>query len=291
MKWCDVIWCTGEGDNIHIKRCFVRGDEEEISDLVEGTKSNRIHWTEQPTLFLFLPLFLPFSTGLQSLPSLPSTHSASLSPPPPFLQPSIWPSLLLTLPPNSLPPYYPLPPPPLTRSSSLPLTLPPPSLPSFLTLTLPLSFLPSLSPPIPPSPCYFVTEWRALIAIFLLESKRSVGLSDIGSRSVHVLICHVCSLPCLAWVRAGRIAITKVHHGRVYAIAISSTFFIYFFSPHYFNHFFPLEVLFVSFSVISWSLTLFSLIAAIVLWARPSTFSTSIHLLLSILSRLLFEFL
>ena len=27
----------GEGDNIHIKRCFVRGDEEEISDLVEGT--------------------------------------------------------------------------------------------------------------------------------------------------------------------------------------------------------------------------------------------------------------
>ena len=25
-------------------------------------------------------------------------------------------------------------------------------------------------------------EWRALIAIFLLESKRSVGLSDIGSR-------------------------------------------------------------------------------------------------------------
>ena len=27
---------AGEGDNIHIKRCFVRGDEEEISDLVEG---------------------------------------------------------------------------------------------------------------------------------------------------------------------------------------------------------------------------------------------------------------
>jgi hypothetical protein len=26
---------SGEGDNIHIKRCFVRGDEDEISDLVE----------------------------------------------------------------------------------------------------------------------------------------------------------------------------------------------------------------------------------------------------------------
>ena len=30
---------AGEGDNIHIKRCFVRGDEEEISDLVEGEYS------------------------------------------------------------------------------------------------------------------------------------------------------------------------------------------------------------------------------------------------------------
>ena len=29
------IFVLGEGDNIHIKRCFVRGDEDEISDLVE----------------------------------------------------------------------------------------------------------------------------------------------------------------------------------------------------------------------------------------------------------------
>ena len=32
----------GEGDNIHIKRCFVRGDEEEISDLVEGESQQLI---------------------------------------------------------------------------------------------------------------------------------------------------------------------------------------------------------------------------------------------------------
>ena len=43
-------------------------------------------------------------------------------------------------------------------------------------------FHPIPSHPIPFHPVPSLSEWRALIAIFLLESKRSVGLSDIGSR-------------------------------------------------------------------------------------------------------------
>lgn len=53
---------------------------------------------------------------------------------------------------------------------------------SLLTVPFP-PFLPFPSPPLLPS-----AEWRALIAIFLLESKRSVGLSDIGSRLVDVYL-------------------------------------------------------------------------------------------------------
>jgi hypothetical protein len=89
---CNMASITaGEGDNIHIKRCFVRGDEEEISDLVEGMYSN-------------------------SKERILGRHRN------------------------------------IINSHTL-------------------------------SPCLsLITEWRALIAIFLLESKRSVGLSDIGSR-------------------------------------------------------------------------------------------------------------
>ena len=167
-------------------------------------------------LFSSLSLFIHrlYFSNLQSLSSLSSTHSFCIPITlPPFLLPLLPPSgppfpllpfLFFSLSPSFLPSLCLL---PLTPLLTFPLTLPftyTPFLPLTLSSLLPFYppyLLPSLSPSIPHSPYYFLTEWRALIAIFLLESKRSVGLSDIGSRSVHSLTCcHVCSLPCLTYL-------------------------------------------------------------------------------------------
>ena len=102
----DTMWCTGEGDNIHIKRCFVRGDEEEISDLVEGIDT--LPASFPPFLFWLAILSFPLFNSL----CIPLTL-------PPFLLPS----LPLTLPPTLLLTLTPFP--PLVFSFFLPLILPP----------------------------------------------------------------------------------------------------------------------------------------------------------------------
>jgi hypothetical protein len=140
---------AGEGDNIHIKRCFVRGDEEEISDLVEGDAPpppphdlpcNAMQCHAMHALHRFLFFSCPALSYADLYPTKPHT------------------ALIFII--------FPITPHPISSNLT-------PSQPILPLLTLSNPSLPFPSP---------LTEWRALIAIFLLESKRSVGLSDIGSR-------------------------------------------------------------------------------------------------------------